>query len=417
MKKNRILPFLLASTLFLTSTGCGNQPSTLDNVTQKPNQQSVTQKTPDETFQTSQMNFALDLFQETVARDKGDDILVSPLSVMLALSMTANGAKGNTLTEMEQVLGQTLTIEDLNSYLSSYVSSLPSEDDYKLHIANSIWFRDSPNFSVKDEFLQTNADYYQADIFQSAFDKQTVRQINNWVSQNTDRMIDEIVEKIDSTHVMYLINALSFDAKWQTPYNNYDVQKGKFTAIDNEIESVEMMSSIENFYLEDENVTGFIKDYKDGAYRFVALLPNENVNIYDYIAGLSEESLLQTLKNAKNLSVSATLPKFSYDYDVKLNDILKRLGITTAFDKKLADFSNLGSSDFGNLYIGNVLHKTFISVDELGTKAGAATSVEIKAEGALMIDKVVELNRPFVYMILDGETNLPIFIGTVMEID
>lgn len=373
----------------------------------------VTGKSADNTFIASTADFAVSLFQKTVTENENS--LISPLSVMLALAMTANGADSQTKSEMETLLGGTIPLEELNEYLYSYVQSFPSDDTYKLHLANSIWFRDDENrLTVNPDFLQKNADYYGAGAYKRPFDQQTLQEVNDWVKENTNGMIHQMIDQIDAFDVMYLINAIAFDAEWDTAYTKNAVGEGTFTAIDGSEHTVEMMSSTEHLYLDDGKASGFMKDYKGGKYSFAALLPKEGIDINDYVASLTGEDLIHMIQNAKNVSVSAQLPKFSYDYFVEMDEALITLGMPTAFDDLQADFSKLGKSTYGNIYMGHVLHKTFISVDELGTKAGAATIV-IEKDGAVLSEYSVVLDRPFVYLIIDRETSLPLFMGTVMD--
>lgn len=368
-----------------------------------------------ELFIHSRMGLAVALFQASVKESRNENVLISPLSVQLALAMTANGANGQTREEMEALLGGGISLEDLNEYLHTYVNSLSSEEKYKLHIANSIWFRDDENrLHVEQDFLQRNADYYGAQIYKAAFDTQTLRDINTWVKQNTDGMIHKILDDIDRDDVMYLINAIAFDAQWQTGYESSAVRTREFTNVAGKKTSVQMMHSEEGIYLQNDQATGFMKPYQDGKYSFAALLPNEGVDIYDYIAGLTGEGLANTIGNAQSVDVAVNLPKFSYEYELTMNSILMQLGMPTAFDSASADFSKLGYSTAGNIYIGNVKHKTFICVDEAGTKAGAVTDVTMKDLCAVY--RTVTLDRPFVYMIIDNQTNLPIFMGVVTDI-
>ncbi|MPM65819.1 hypothetical protein SDC9_112723 [bioreactor metagenome] len=269
--------------------------------------------------------------------------------------------------------------------------------------------------NVEKDFLQTNADYYGASAYKSPFNNQTVDDINAWVKRNTAEMIDSIIDSINADSVMYLINALAFEAEWDKVYTKEDISDGSFTAFDGTKRSVKMMYSEESKYIETSSATGFIKNYKDGKYSFVALLPNEGINISDYISSLSGTDFLSAVKNAKDENVLAHMPKFSFDYTVEMNEALKALGIKDAFDGGKADFSKLGSSQAGNIFIGNVLHKTFISVDELGTKAGAVTKVEMSVECAPMGHEI-SLDRSFVYAIVDNTTGLPLFIGAVLDI-
>lgn len=358
--------------------------------------------------------FAVKLFQNSVPAAK--NTLVSPLSVLCALAMTANGAKGETLTQMEEAFG--LSVQELNDYLHAYLERLPSEDKYKLSVADSIWFRDDDKLTVKQSFLQTNADYYGASIYKAAFDEGTLKDINAWVGDNTDGMIQNILDKIPDGAVMYLINALAFDAEWDNIYKESQVHDGAFTTESGEKRDVEMMYGSENRYLDDGNATGFLKYYADRKYAFAALLPNEGVSIEDYAASLTGEGLMNTLDNAQNAEVETAVPKFESEYSVEMSDILKSMGMANAFDVNMADFTGLGKSEAGNIFISRVIHKTYIAVDEKGTRAGAATVVENSAGSAAPAEepKIVYLDRPFVYMLIDCETNLPLFIGTMMDI-
>jgi len=415
-----LICLLLAFIMPFNLVGCTKVQAAdlMDGITPKK----VTERNIDSEFITRQLDLYFDLFKAVAAEDRSNDetdsLLVSPLSIILALSMTANGADGKTKQEMEVLLGGEKTIEELNEYLYSYASNLPSDKKSKLELANSIWFRDdSDKLTVEKEFLQKNADYYSAAAYKSPFDQSTVNDINNWVKKHTDGMIDEIIEDIDPLAIMYIINAVAFDAEWLVPYEKEDVTTGRFTDYDGETSNAEVMCSTESQYIHDDQTTGFIKNYSGSNYSFVALLPSEGIDVYDYIKNLDGEKFSSLMNSMEQESVSAIMPKFSYDYDITMNDVLKSLGMPSAFSSSEADFSKLGTSPLGNIYINNVLHKTFISVDELGTRAGAVTMVEMRAEGAIMTEKTVCLDRPFVYAIVDNATSLPIFIGAVTELD
>lgn len=377
-------------------------------------------KQPDDTFTAAMADFSIGLFKRSIADPQNaQNTLVSPLSVMLALSMTANGAQGETLAQMEALLGGGISLDDLNKYLYTYANNLPSEEKSILKIANSIWLRDDgERLRVNDAFLQKNADYYGAAAFRAAFDAQTVSDINEWVDTNTDGMIPEILSEIDDSHMLYLVNALMFDAEWQRVYCKEDVRDGDFHGAKyRHVEKADFMHSTEGLYLDDGNATGFLKPYAGGAYSFAALLPNEWVPIEEYVETLTGEGFLRTLNSARETTVFAALPKFEYDYSVLMNDTLKNLGIPLAFDRESADFTLMAESTDGNIYIDAVLHKTFISVDELGTKAGAVTMVAMAAAGAPLDIQTVTLDRPFVFAIVDNATNLPVFIGTVITVE
>ena len=362
-------------------------------------------------------DFGVRLFQTSM--EEGKNTLISPLSVLYALAMTANGADGETLAQMEKVLG--MDVDNMNSYMLAYLDLLPETKDYKMSLANSIWFKDDPNFAVEQSFLQTNADYYGAGAYKAAFDEGTRNDINNWVKEHTDGMIPEIIDEIPDEAIMYLVNALAFDAKWADEYEEHQIREGRFTMEDGTRQDVDMMHSEEYTYLEDNLATGFIKYYKDRRYAFVAMLPNEGVTVSQYVDSLTGEHLRDLLNNPQDITVFASIPKFETEYDIEMSEVLQEMGITDAFDWRVADFSGLGTYnvDGMNICINRVLHKTFISVTEQGTRAGAATAVEMVAEGAAEIIeyKEVVLDRPFVYMLIDCETNLPFFIGTMMNVN
>ena len=360
--------------------------------------------------------FAVKLLQQTYQEGKNE--MIAPLSVLAALTMTENGAKGDTLTQMEQVLSGGMPAEQQGKELSSCMKNLPDTENAHLNIANSIWLKDADTFHVEDDFLRKNTELFDAEIFKAPFDDSTLKDINTWVSNKTEKMIPEILDQIENDSVMYLINAVAFDAKWQSPYEKEDVQDGTFTPENGGSQSVDMMYSTEDYYLEDDSTTGFIRPYEEG-YSFVALLPKEGISMSDYISQMSAEKLVTVIANAgTDYEVDAAIPKFKSEYSVELNDTLKNMGMTDAFDPDKADFSGIGTSGRGNLYIDMVLHKTYIEVDEQGTKAGAATVVGIAEYASLEtpVVKTVHLDRPFVYAIIDNETQMPIFLGVTETI-
>ena len=283
-----------------------------------------------------------------------------------------------------------------------------------MNIANSVWFKDDESaISVEKDFLKKNADYYSASIYKSPFDENTLKDINNWANYNTDGMIDGILSEVPSNAVMYLINAICFDAEWSSPYDSeHDVSEGTFYGLSG-ASSVEMMHSNEHRFVSDENARGFIKYYKDG-YSFMAILPNEGMSLSDYIDTLEGDDLVKLYKSSESLTVNATLPKFKYDYSVTLNDTLKAMGMNEAFH---GGFSRMGRSAWGDFKISSVMQKTFIEVDTNGTRAAAVTAVEAcptSAEPERV--ETVRLDRPFLYAIVDNATGLPVFIGTVNDI-
>ena len=405
----KIITVFVIAVLFLFA-GCSDKIAA-DDLMGDITAAAVNAKTPDDTFIDAAADFSVGLFKKTLSETNNS--LISPTSVLLALSMTANGADNATLSQMEAVLGGGLSIGELNEYLYSYVKGLPSGEKSKLNIANSIWFREN-GFAPNRDFLQTNADYYGAAAYKAPFDGRTVKDINLWVKNATDGLIDNVIKEIPAETIMYLINTVLFDAEWQSIYEKNAVRDREFTAFNGAKQTVKFMNSSESKYLAGGGAAGFIKPYFGNKYSFVALLPDESISINDYAAALTGEGFMNIIKNASVEKVVTAMPKFEYDYEIEMNGALMAMGMTDAFYPGNADFSKIGTAD-GNIFISQVLHKTFITVDERGTKAGAVTVV---SEGATSAEpqqpKIVILDRPFVYAIIDNATNLPIFMGTLM---
>lgn len=357
-------------------------------------------------------DFSLDLFLE--AQQVEENTLLSPLSVLCALGMTANGAEEETLAELEAIFG--MDRDTLNLYLHTYLQSLPQGEAYKLKLANSIWFRDDPNLAVGRDFLQKNANFYDATLYQVPFNAKTLGDINNWVSQKTDGMIPAILDEIPERAVMYLINALAFEADWEEAFPLEEIKPGAFITLSGERQTVDMMTSTENRYLNDGNARGFIKYFKDQSYAFVALLPNEGMTPADYLATLDGKALSNLLANPTEEKVEVFLPRFQVAYEADLIDALHKMGVERLFDQENANLSSLGQSK-ENLFASRVIHKTFFAIGETGARAGAATAVEIKEAEGIIEHEAIFFNRPFVYMLIDTQTNLPFFIGSAMSME
>ena len=354
--------------------------------------------------------FAVELLRQT---DSGGSTLLSPVSVVYALAMTANGAAGETLTQMESVLG--LPLEELNACLRAYADQLPAEDGGRCSLANSIWLRDQADrLTVEQSFLDAAAAYYDASVFRAPFDESTLRDINAWVSDHTGGLIPSIMEEIPESAVIYLINALAFEGEWEDIYREDQVHDGTFTTEDGREQPAELMYGAETAYLEDDLAAGFLKYYQGQNYAFAALLPNEGVSLDAYLSSLTGEHLRDLLAHPQDTVVQTAIPKFTAETTTELNDALSALGMADAFDVGLADFSAMGASTDGPLYISRVLHKTHLTLDERGTRAGAATAVQM--DGSTADPLSVYLTRPFLYVLMDCEAGLPLFIGTVRDL-
>ena len=356
-------------------------------------------------------DFAVELLRQV---DQGESTLLSPVSAAYALAMTANGAAGETLEQMESVLGAPL--ETLNLCLAAYAGSLADGKDSRCSLANSVWLRDDADrLTVEQGFLDAAASYYNASVFKAPFDGSTLRDINAWVSDRTDGLIPSIVNEIPESAVVYLVNALAFEGEWEKIYREDQVHDGTFTTEGGREQPAELMYSAESAYLEDDLAAGFVKYYKGRHYAFAALLPNEGVSLDTYLASLTGERLRDLLAHPQDTLVQTAIPKFTAETTEGLNDALTAMGMEDAFVPGLADFSAMGTSPDGPLYISRVLHKTHLTLDERGTRAGAATAVEMDAAGDER-PLSVYLTRPFLYVLMDCEAGLPLFLGTMRDL-
>lgn len=405
--KKRILSLLTAALTLAACTSCSASFRSAKQLT-------TTQKAPAVSASDSQkqqaardyLNFTTSLLQQTFT---GSNILLSPLSVADALCLTMEGAAGETLAEMETVLGEKETMR-------SYFSTIRRESGEQLTMADSVWLRDDPALKVKDTFLAIAAEDYQAEIFSAPFDENTRKDINTWVEDKTDGEIQNFIDKIYDDDIMYLINTTLFDAKWQKKYENDDIRDCDFTALSGETTQVEMMYSDEHTYLENNFCTGLIKYYTEEKYAFAALLPNEDITIYQLVDRLDSNTLHELINGRISAEVEAGILAFTGETKLELTDILPEMGMPLAFSQG-ADFSDMATYDGGNLYIGRVLHQTRIEVNAQGTKAAAATAVVMESGAAETSSNsyTVILNRPFVYMLIDMQQEIPVFIGVMTD--
>ncbi len=369
----------------------------------------VTTNPMDETMKRTYEAFAYKLFREL---QSGQTRMISPFSVYTAFGMLGNGAAGETETQMNAALG--LTPEARNAYLAAWIDALVNQPagEAKFTNADSLWIREDRCKNVSQEFLKICGDYYRAGVFSAKMDQGTVSDINNWVDVNTKGMIKKLFDELSPETAMVLMNAISFEAEWSDPFLTDYIRKGAdFTHENGTVSKVDLMyGDADGRFLQNSLATGLVKSYKGGKFRYVALLPNEGVTIDQLIASLQPGSLDTLFAEAKSGDVHVAIPRYEEEYTVGLENAMKALGMNDAFNPNLANFSKLFSTP---TCISQVLHKTFISVDNKGTKAAAVTAILVTdtAVAEPQPSYNVILDRPFVYMIVD-ENNLPIFLGT-----
>ncbi len=361
--------------------------------------QASKEKSPDQALSGSMANFSLSLLRNSYTAH--ENTLLSPYSVYLTLAMTANGAHGETLAQIEALLG--MAVEELNPY----ALYLQNNGGTELTSANSLWFRE--DLSIEEPFLQSLKNYYEAQVYSLPFDSSTIETMNAWVREKTKDRISEILDQMAPNAQMYLINALTFDGSWDKIYTTNDLFEGTFHSFTGD-QTVTMMTSTEGRYLSDNTATGFLKDYAGGRYSFMALLPNEGVSLENYLSALTGDNLLSMIQNAESTAVIATMPKIQLETTVELRDTLTAMGMTDAFTQE-ADLSGINGQQ--DLFVSRILHKTYLQVDEAGTQAGAVTVEEVVTKGISLQQKTVFLDRPFLMGIYDNANGCFLFLGTV----
>ncbi|QVK20117.1 serpin family protein [Mycoplasmatota bacterium] len=357
--------------------------------------------------------FAFDIFRELNNEDYNENIFISPFSISSALAMTLNGAAGDTKDSMQTTLQlKDISIDDMNNgfaYINYMLTNL--DDDVEINIANSLWVKDEYTLNKQFEFdVKSNFNAY-ATLLDFEDDK-SVDVINEWVSDKTNDLIDEIIKGIDPYAALILINAIYFNGSWQDEFNPSKTQSRDFTTIDNNVIQVDMMNRTDEIgFYEDNEITAVKLPYGDGSISMYCVLPNGNEDINYIISGMNVDKW-NDLRNDMNYyyEVTLELPKFKMEYGIKaLNDALIKLGMDIAFDNR-AYFPDLIEGMEDNLYINVVSHKAVVDVSEEGTEAAAVTSITVPGSSALVERHTFIANRPFMFIIGDEEGNI-LFIG------
>ena len=357
-------------------------------------------------------DFSFEMFRRVSDSTQEGNILISPLSAYYCLALAANGADGETKAELEKVLG--LSVSDLNRELYAYERMLPVSEELKMTLANSLWFRNTGEIEMQESYLQTLVDWYDTGVYGEPFDSETSRKINQWCSETTDGMIPEIVDGPPTEEDMiFLLNAVAFKGIWEKEYRDDDIIELNFHNADGSTKSVPMLKSWESTYLQDDTTIGVVRPYRYGEFKFAALLPlDDETDIYEFAASLTAESWKNLWENRiQNAEVRTTMPEFSAEEDYLLTDTVKAMGIQKLFSTD-ADLTKMARSTDANLSASEIKQKTFLKLNREGTEAAAATIIGVTAaamETEPTVRKVVNLNRPFVYLILRDE--IPVFIG------
>jgi serine protease inhibitor len=358
--------------------------------------------------------FAFTLFNNSGTQETKENLFISPFSVSMALSMTLNGAAGATKTGMENALGfegkQTALVNDYNKFLSEQLQSIDKEVIF--NIANSIWYRNS--FTVIPLFITTNHDYYNAEISPLDFSSPSaVSTINNWVSAKTNNAIPTIIDNISSDKVMYLINALYFKGAWKSKFDGSKTSDQNFNKEDLSVIKCKMMNQESTYrcFVRD-TLSAIEMPYGQGNFVMTVLVPGTGKTTSGLIAAFNADNWKKWNDAMASNKVQVSLPRFKMSYENTLNDLLSAMGMADAFNPIVADFTGINTGP--GLYISEVKHKTMIDVNEEGTTAAAVTSVGVSTT-AIQIPLVININKPFVFVISEKTTGAILFTGRIMD--
>lgn len=363
--------------------------------------------------------FGLEIFQKIRKNSPEENIMISPLSISVALAMAYNGADSDTKTEMEKTLKlYGLTPEEINAAYKSLIAALQSVDEKVVfELANAIFYKEG--FAVKPDFLNIIKNYYNAEVASLDFNSPSaVNTINGWVAAKTHDKILSIIDKLNAADRMVLLNAVYFNGIWTKEFNKEGTKMGNFVIKDGESIEIPLMNKEDKLeYLSNSLFEAVKLPYGKGQYNMIVMLPAQNKNSQNVIDELSAENLKKWEKDFKiEEHVVVTMPRFKFAFETSLNEVLKEMGMPKAFSDQ-ADFSKItGKKD---LFISSVRHKSFIDVNENGTEAAAVTSITLGTTSAGPGDTVKKIyftvDKPFIFAITEKDTGAILFMGEVQN--
>lgn len=443
MSKRKVTAWILAGSMLLgsvTLTGCGTDTPERCIATRQTEQETVSSN---ETQGLEAENSAYDvedsdacfwafskqLFGEQLSETNP---VLSPLSAYLAMGMISLGAKGETLEELEEVLGQGTDMTGIRAASRVWLEHIPTvgnieklpdeEGQLIVSLANSAWV--DQDLEPDNNWLTEVEDIYGAEVFRGTLsEKSTMKAINDWVEKKTNSLIQGFLEKpLPESCRLALFNTIYFDGTWVQEFKPTATYKDDFY-VDNAtcgvIDQVEMMHDYERreLYVQNTELDGVVMPYRDGNMVLVALKPTAGQSVREMYDALTYETLMELLEQGEERLMNLKLPKFEVTFDKELNESLQNMGIEKAFDAAWADFSGLGTTALGNsLYIDLVRQKAVVKLNEKGTEAAAVTMVAVSESAAMEMPKQeqpidVFFDSPFLYMIMDMEYKVPLFMG------
>lgn len=364
-------------------------------------------------------SFGITLFGTINRTEPGKNVIVSPLSVSMAFGMVLNGADGSTKTAIQNTLGyQGYSDQEINQSYRSIIDIFTQLDPkVQLQIANSIWYR--IGLPVESTFVDVNRRYFDAEVQALDFsDPHATTAINDWVNQKTHGLIEKILDQdIPDWMIMYVINALYFKGTWTTSFDANKTIDGFFTTGGGAQQQCRLMTMGGDLLCyEDQSVQVVDLPYGNNAYEMVVVLPKDGMNIGDYISGMTKSGWEQMLGKLTTREGTLYFPRFKLSDSRSLNDGLKAMGMSVAFSKDSADFTRICRNIIGRIYIDEVRHKTYIEVNEEGTKAAAVTSIGIGTTIAPGDQFIMTVDHPFIFCIRESGSGGLLFLGKVVTL-
>ena len=361
----------------------------------------------------SMMNVFTFRFTQEVLKEKKGNVCVSPLSVSVCLSTLLNGSKGETYDQLRKTLNyQTLDLAAINEGTKETVRQLIDAPNKPFTISNSVWLRS--DFKPNPSYVKATTNFYNADFFGvPQFDQVTVNKINAWTKEKTKQRIDKIVDNVDPQTVLALVNALTFDADWETQFQPRFTGNKKFSVSkDVSFETPTMNDSRTVPYSETPTAKAIELNYKGGEYGMILVLPKGESSPQDFYKGLNIktfEALRQSLKSENETKIS--LPKFKVEAQYDLKPTLSKLGMQDVFTA--GDFSGV-SKMLRDAKVDKAVHKTYLKLNEKGTEAAAATAIMVPTR-AIMNPSEFRANRPFAYLLVNNKTGVVLFAGVCSD--
>jgi serine protease inhibitor len=360
--------------------------------------------------------FGFHLFTKVNSTEQNKNVFISPFSVSMAFGMALNGANGQTLDSLKHALGDAgVSLDDINNSYKN-ISAILTNLDTKIafQIANSIWYRNG--FPVEQKFLDDNKNYLDAEARELDFGQAgAVETINGWVDTKTHGKIPTIIEGIPEYMVMYLINAIYFKGTWTYQFDLQNTKDALFTCANGSAVSCKLMNQEATFaYYGDTAMQVIDLPYGDRFFSMTVILPAAGTSIDQFTSTLTQDQWNTITAHLDSTKVVLSLPKFKLEYKKTLNDELIAMGMGIAFSDQ-ADFTRI--SQTGGLTISEVLHKTFVEVNEEGTEAAAVTAIGMRttSAGGDPSPCIMRIDRPFIFAIRERQSGTILFIGKIVN--